>query len=211
MEAALVRAAHESKVRSDREERIDRNISLAEKLAEMKKAHIAKANAGSPVETARRHEEVDDQFIDHLDDCINELRILPNAVRSSTMTAGDVVAVLSDWIDQLKQIDMLLQAAEKRFSKTLEEIDRHLRGLGRYCREGLDKIIDAEVVEAPAADEAPAAQGRQLKIVSNNAHSEAAGSPRPNVRRSIPRRVSNLPGRSAHRLSNQPARRRLAG
>jgi hypothetical protein len=55
------------------------------------------------------------------------LNVLPELLSKAITTEADVVEVFSDCIDQLKQIDTLLQAAERRFSKTLEEIDRHLR------------------------------------------------------------------------------------
>jgi hypothetical protein len=198
MKVAFVRAAHETKVGSDMEDRIVTTISLVEKLVEMKEERL-------PISAERTEEykELHDRLIDHFDECIYELRLMPKLAKGVTMTEADVAALFSNWVKDLERIDTLLQAAEKRFSRTLAEIDHHQRGLGRYCREELNNIIDGEIVEAPTAGAVPADQVGGLKIVSKEALGEA-------TRSHAPRRGSNLSRRSPRRNANEPVRRRLA-
>ena len=64
----------------------------------------------------------------------------------------NVVEVFGSWVEDVERIDILLQAAERRFSATLHEIDRHLHGLGPFLREELDQIIEGSLVTPNAAD-----------------------------------------------------------
>jgi hypothetical protein len=90
------------------------------------------------------------------------------------------------WIGNVERLDALLVAAEERFTATLEEIDRHLRGLGRLLREELDKIIEGELVETEAADAEPPKRPRTRRGVSREALANAVSpiSPTARARRS---------------------------
>jgi hypothetical protein len=57
--------------------------------------------------------------------------------------------VFGNWINAVERIDVLLRAAEQRFSYALREIERHILGFGRLLRDDLDRLIDGEVVGGP--------------------------------------------------------------
>ena len=67
-------------------------------------------------------------------------------------TEADTVRPVENWIRQHEQIDVLLRIAEQRFHATLDEIDRHIHGLGRSLRAELDRVIEGEVSEVGEAE-----------------------------------------------------------
>ena len=68
------------------------------------------------------------------------------------VSEGDCVDLFDSWVGAHDKIDNLLCAAEERFTTTLRELDRHVRGLGPFIREKWD-IIEGELVESPALDQ----------------------------------------------------------
>jgi hypothetical protein len=210
MKVALMAAAHKQRIYRDWDVRRRRRLWIAMLRDEQKEAELADQTNKSEEEVWVRKCEINEDFAE----CVAELRdqrlhVLPELLSKATTTEADVVNVFADCVDQLKQIDGLIQAAERRFSNSLAEIDHHLRGLGRYCREELDKVIDGEVVEPRAGEATPSTQ---VGALSKDAVAKIVASPRLGVRQpNPPRRESNLPRRSARRNSKEPARQRLAG
>jgi len=77
-------------------------------------------------------------------------------------TETDFVAVLDGWFYKVERIESQLHAAEKRFSGSLEEIDRHLHGLAWRLREEADRIIEGELIQPQSSSlelEGPANNG----------------------------------------------------
>ena len=101
------------------------------------------------------------------------------AKESAYTTEADYVAVFGRWIGDVERVDVLLRAAEERFTATLEQIDRHLRGLGQFIREELEKVIEGELVETEASDGEPSKQQRNRRGVSREALANAASPIRP--------------------------------
>ena len=87
-------------------------------------------------------------------------------------TESDYVSLFDTWIANVERIDVLLRAAEERFSVTLEEIDHHVRGLGQFLREQLDKVIDGDFTQSQEADRELSEGAAEPKSVSNDANAK---------------------------------------
>ena len=90
------------------------------------------------------------------------------ALKNVATTETDYIDLFSTWIDDVERIDVLLHAAEGKFSATLEEIDRHIRGLGQLLREQVDKVIDGEFSEFQEAEGEPSEGAVESKSLSKN-------------------------------------------
>jgi hypothetical protein len=123
---------------------------------------------------------------------------------TSATVETEVVDLFGSWIEDVRQIDILLLAAERRFSATLQEIERHLHGLGQFFREQLDQIIEGSLVTPNAADgeasqtsQAPtgaSGQARAHPLPSTN-FARRAVDPRGSDRRRSPTRKRMIEGR----------------
>jgi hypothetical protein len=51
-----------------------------------------------------------------------------------------------------KQLDEVLDVAERRFASALREIERHVGGFGQRLRENLDKIIEEDAIEIDSGE-----------------------------------------------------------
>jgi hypothetical protein len=83
-------------------------------------------------------------------------------------TEANLVDNFYSWIQNHERTENLLRAAEERFSATLAELDRHVRGLGRFIREQWD-LIEGELAPSHALDESserPTAPN-STKVLSN--------------------------------------------
>src|SRR5262245_26924269 len=111
------------------------------------------------------------------------------AWKNVAINEADYVDTFSAWIENVERIDTLLQTAEARFGATLEEIDRHIRGLGQLLREQLDKVIEGEFSEFQEAKGEPSEGGAGSRSLPNNdlAHSPSVSVP-----------AGQMPAHSAH-------------
>jgi hypothetical protein len=155
------------------------------KQAEREKEQLEKSKK-SPEEIDQLKAEIDTKLASNIAAAEAEGRAQVQAWQSADTTEADCVDLFDRWIGNVERVDVLLRAAEQRFSATLEEIDRHLRGLGRLLREELDKIIEGELVEIEAADAEPPKRPRTRRGVSREALANAASpiSPAAGARRS---------------------------
>jgi hypothetical protein len=89
--------------------------------------------------------------------------------RNVSSTENNFVELFDRWISRQEQIEDLLQTAEERFSATLDELDRHVRGLGRFVREERD-VIEGEVIASSAPGQPSSVQPmpRDSKRVSGH-------------------------------------------
>jgi hypothetical protein len=85
---------------------------------------------------------------------------------STPATEADFVGLFSGWAKEHEWIDNHIHAAEQRFTASLEELDRHVRGLGQFFREEWDKIIEGELAEPSTSDQASSVQPMPLDSVS---------------------------------------------
>jgi hypothetical protein len=90
---------------------------------------------------------------------------------AARVTDAEVAASFQTWIQQHEQIDVLLQAAEQRFSAALKELERHVHGFGRFLREEMDKVIEGEVIE-------PEREGNKLVELTSPARISAENASR---------------------------------
>jgi hypothetical protein len=156
-------------------------------------------------QTARLQKEIDDKLEADLAASEADRRTHVEYWKNITTTEADLVDLFDDWISPLERSDVLLEVAEKRFSETLEEVDRHLRGLSRYCQEELDKIIEGEVVESKSNDEDSDKKVLEVKTVHGDAQAEAASPILPGQKTAHPR--ARIAG---DRKSHARARRSLS-
>jgi hypothetical protein len=93
--------------------------------------------------------------------------------QGSQITEDNLVFNLDIWIGEHERIENLLRAAEDRFSAALEELDRHVRGLGRFISERWD-TIEGELAATQAPDPA---SGRPTALKSRRISSDQNVSP----------------------------------
>jgi hypothetical protein len=153
--------------------------------AARRKQLLAKSDK-SAVEREKLKQEIDTKLAADIAAAEANSRAQVEGWSKASTTEADYINLFAHWIKRVEQLDILLRASEERFSATLEEIDRHLRGLGRLLREELDKIIEGELVETEAADAEPPKQPRTRRGVSREALANATSpiSPAAGARRS---------------------------
>jgi hypothetical protein len=128
MKVALMAASHKGRIYRDWDVRRLRRLWKAMRRFDQKEAELTEQTNTPELEIIERKCGIHDDLAESMAEFkYQRLNVLPELLSKAITTEADVVEVFSDCIDQLKQIDTLLQAAERRFSKTLEEIDRHLR------------------------------------------------------------------------------------
>jgi hypothetical protein len=157
MKSGLIAAAHRKEIRSNisscRSNASERVYFLKRKAAEEKEG--LKNSGKSAQEIEELKEQIDTKLAADTASVTAECREEVAALRNTSTTEADCVDLFSKWTVHVERIDILLHAAEARFSASLEEIDHHLRGLGRFLREQLDMVIEGELVESPEADGEP--------------------------------------------------------
>ena len=205
IKVGLITAARRRQIRDAISEWEYRPVGRLRGNAMVDKSVIERSNKPAE-EIARLLKEVDDKLAADTPAAEAESRIQVEAWRNATTTEANLVDLFPRWIKNLEQIDVLLEAAEKRFSESLEEVDRHLRGLGRYCREELDKIIEGEVVEPQCNDEESDKKGLEVKTVYGDAQAETASTMLPAQKIARPR--ARIAGDSK---PHPRARRNLSG
>jgi hypothetical protein len=173
IKVGLITAARRKQVQGEVSGWSHPDTSVLHMVARGQRELVEKAKK-SPEETARLLKEIDDKLEADIATLKAEGQVQVDAWRKAPTTEANLVDLFPRWIKNLEQIDILLEAAEKRFTESLEEVDRHLRGLGRYCREELDKIIEGEVVESQGNDEESEKKALEMKTVYGDAQAETA-------------------------------------
>jgi hypothetical protein len=165
MKSALIAAVHRKDIRWNISFWSGRPGVRAAELtrdAERKKGELR--NSGKSIlEIEKLKEQIDTKLAADIAKAEAESREQVAAWRNTSTTEADCVDLFSKWAVHVERIDILLHAAEARFSASLEEIDHHLRGLGRFLREQLDMVIEGELVESPEADGEPPKGGEVSK------------------------------------------------
>ena len=107
-----------------------------QKKRRSRKRSLAKSNK-TPKEMEKLNKsEIDAKLATEIAEAEAKGRAHVEAWNSACYSEDNCVDTFSSWIGSVEKIDLLLQAAEERFSATLEEIERHVRGLGRLLRRG---------------------------------------------------------------------------
>jgi hypothetical protein len=143
--------------------------------AEQEKQLVAKSNK-TPGEIEQLKQDIDNKTEAEIAKQEAEAKSAIEWWRNASSTEADFVELFYRWISQQERIESLLCAAEDRFTAALEELDRHVRGLGRFIRERWH-VIEGELVESPTPP--PSARPIPLDSTRVSGHHEAA-------RRTIP-------------------------
>jgi hypothetical protein len=61
---------------------------------------------------------------------------------------NDLAGELHNWIGALGRLDQQISAADERYAIALEDLERHIFGLGKSLRDKLHQIIEGEFVES---------------------------------------------------------------
>jgi hypothetical protein len=64
--------------------------------------------------------------------------------RKETVTERDLAVTLTSWIGDVKQIDKLLDASEKRYVASRDELERHLKG---FAHRAWDNVIEGAAID----------------------------------------------------------------
>jgi flagellar biosynthesis GTPase FlhF len=91
---------------------------------------------------------------------------------NKSSTEADFVDLFNEWVGSQERIDNLLRAAEERFSASLEELERHVCGLGRFIRERWD-TIEGELIEPSAPDQPSSARPMPLDPTRTSSYHKA--------------------------------------
>jgi hypothetical protein len=75
----------------------------------------------------------------------------------ASSTEANLVERTYRWIEKHERIENLLRAVEERFTATLDELDRHTRGMGRLIPEEGDIIEGELAVPDPSSSSRPTA------------------------------------------------------
>jgi len=155
----------------------DRVAPDLEKRAKEEKQIVARSNK-TPAEIEQLNRDIDNKARAEIAKQEAEAQ---SAIRAwgNPSTEADFVELFHDWFPQQEQIESLLCAAEGRFTSALEELNRHVRGLGQTIREKWD-IIEGELLESPALAQPSTVQRSPLESPKVSNHHEAAS-------RTIPR------------------------
>jgi hypothetical protein len=172
--AALAVAAYRRSEKARWRELHARRITALKLIAE-RDIFLAERSGKHPEEIAKVTEEIETKLkIDLKEEREDHFMEIGFLCRDAP-TETHVVEGFGSWIEDVERIDILLQAAERRFRATLEEIDRHLRGLGRFLREELDQIIEGSLVNPEPAD----AQSSETPLAPTSISGEPPAHPLP--------------------------------
>ncbi len=116
------------------------------KAAEKEKAELDKSNRTAD-EIEKLKADIDRKLARDIRRSRAECQDHLECLKTARATEVDVAESFENWIKQHEQIDVLLQAAEQKFSTALKELEHHVHGLGRFLREEMDKVIEGEVIE----------------------------------------------------------------
>jgi len=151
---ALIKAPYDKKAEkelSDRRHTIQYICAELKKSAEEEKKVLAKSGK-TPAEIEHLKQGIDNRVEAEL----AKAEILKSEAEAKLANASpseaEFVKEFHLWIDQHERVDRLLRAAEDRFSAALEELDRHIRGMGPFLRERW-KTIEGELAASEPLDE----------------------------------------------------------
>jgi hypothetical protein len=213
IKADLVAAARRREIRSEISKWKSSAVNKVRSLKEGANGQIQclTNSRRPPEEIAILKSQIEEKLASDIAACETKTQTQVEIWGSLGTSESDYVDSFKSWIGDVARIDALLEVAEQRCSATLEEIDRHLNGLGRFLREDLDKIIEGSLAEQEPADGELSEKPQVTNEVTNNASGEVHPHIGPTTipaRRSIDVRRSDSQSTPGSKNKNERVRRR---
>jgi hypothetical protein len=151
--AALIKAPYNKKAEEELSQwrhKIKTCAPELKKKAEEEKAVLAKSGK-TPAEIEQLKQEIDNRTEAEITKSEAQAASAIQSWRNASPGPAEFVEKFYKWIGDHERIANLQRAAEDRFSAALEELDRHIRGLGPFLRAQW-KTIEGELAASETLD-----------------------------------------------------------
>ena len=110
-------------------------------------AAIQKLKTGDPMKIEEENEILRQRVQERLDAAVKDIDDKTKSELEDLqdeLSEVDDVAIFHEWFEVHEQIDRRLDALERKFERTLRQLDDHRHGLGQRLREAAEKTIEGE-------------------------------------------------------------------